>query len=104
MTSELQHTLQVAGFGLPQTTIKCWHGRRVKKVEWQGCMAHIRHEVDEGVIVSWVLEKQKTGDPIIGLYIDYAKGGRQFEPGDRIRVITVKKRWWPDQHNVEIWS
>lgn len=74
-----------------------WRFMRVEKVQWDGCMAHIRNVIDSGRIVS--REKQRRGQPIEGFYVQYEKSGLQFEPAAHLRIIGK----WPHR-KLEFWN
>lgn len=88
----MDHVLAVTGFDLKP--IKRWPspGVTVTKVEWDGCMATIRNEIDTGDLVEY--SKQKVGDPIEGIYILYDKAGLRFEPLAHVRIVNGEMEIW----------
>lgn len=103
--NDMQHAMNIGGFG-KGGTIALVPGRKVVAVQWDGCMAHVRKEVDEGTLESGNWVPQERGQPISGVYVNWKKRGRRFEPDSRIRVVLLKSPklgGWPDAQ-MECWQ
>lgn len=86
----LQHAMKVGGFEIgtfSERDIK--PGFTVTKVEWHGCMATERKEVDVGDVVK---HDPHNGYP--GVVVRWDKGGYQWEPLSHFRKVNDELEVW----------
>lgn len=89
--SLLQHVMNVAGFSpgtLGPAQIK--PGFTVTKVEWHGCMATDRKEVDVGDVIEHRIQHGRYG----GVIVKYDQCGKRWEPYEHFRKVNDELEVW----------
>lgn len=92
--SLMDHVMNIVG-NCPPIKIMPKMGWTIVKVEWEGCMATNRVEVDIGDILGYGIQKLVGSfDPVPGIWIEYDKRGTRWEPLDRLRVVNGAAEIW----------
>lgn len=87
--SLLDHAMNILGVGGGLSLGDIRWGYTVTKVEWDGCMANVRNEVDVGTVVRHF--KKGGYDWVM---VDYDKRGMVHEPAAHFRRVCGELEVW----------
>jgi hypothetical protein len=95
MTNLMDHALNIFGATTGGTfrpnDVKA--GAPIKLVQWDGCMATERNEVDEGRVVRHAPSPHNNGK-YPGIVVAWSKRGQRWEPLDYVRRAGGKWEVW----------
>lgn len=77
----MQHAMNIGGFG-KRGDLNIKPGFTVTWVQWDGCMATIRNEVDHGEVIQASAPSLHDNGKYPGVIVLWEKGGKQWEPLD----------------------
>jgi len=92
--SLMDHILNVAGFGpgtFEAADIKSGH--TITKIDWDGCMANVRKEIDTGDIVRHAPSPHSNGR-YPGIIVKWDKKGERWEPLQHVRRVNGAWELW----------
>lgn len=94
MNDLMQHAMNVGGFCKPLKRLPS-AGSTIVKVEWNGCMATTRCEVDIGDIIRYEAKQiYGSSKPVDGIIIQWDKRGERWEPLDHLRLVNGAAEIW----------
>lgn len=90
----LDHAMNIAGFTQGELKLsRVTPGRTVTKVDWRGCMATERCEIDIGEVVRLAPSPYAAGR-YQGLIVLYDKMGELWEPAAHLREVNGALEIW----------